>query len=59
MLIKIESPIEMKKHHDCKIADLSKYINKLVYLLCKTCPDIFFIVENFSRLNANSWLGYI
>lgn len=54
--MKARSAIEMLDSKDYKKTELYEYqwlIGKLIYLVCRTRPDITFAVRQLSKYNAN------
>lgn len=60
--IKASNFIKMQRENNYKKADLKIYqrlIGKLIYLSCGTKLDIFFIVKQFSKQNADPRMGHL
>lgn len=54
--------IDMQEVYDYKKTNLKTYqclIRKLMYLLCRTRPNILFVVGQLSRQNANPCIGHL
>ena len=60
--MKAGSFIEMNEPDDYDEANLGDYqrlIGKLMYLACRTRPDIAFVVGRLSKHNADPWKGHL
>lgn len=61
-LIKVDSTFTLDQVGDFFMADIIVYqhlIGKLIYLSCKTKPDIAFVIGQFSCHNSDSQAKYL